>query len=155
MNIFEELEISYSEIFSIYAKFIDDAKETGDMVLILDYTRKKEHYENAFFLFIFTRLEDSIRNIADNLLNEKALTLKDWHEKRTWEILNDRKDRIAFMDKVALLIEKNGKDYRLIEKYFKQRNNIAHGGTFTIPIQVHDVIADMKMLNTKINNIYK
>jgi len=50
------------------------------------------------------------------------------------------------MDRVALLTPISGTDYQLINNYFKQRNSIAHGGSFTIPINIPTVIADLKKL---------
>lgn len=95
---------------------------------------------------MFTRLEDRVRTLSDNLIDDRIATLTDWKAKRTWDILGNRKDRIAFMDRVALLTEINGSDYILINRYYRQRNNIGHGGTFTITISIPTVIADMKRL---------
>jgi len=50
------------------------------------------------------------------------------------------------MDRVALLTEMGETDYNLIERYYKQRNKIAHGQTFTIPINIPTVIVHMKHL---------
>jgi hypothetical protein len=53
---------------------------------------------------------------------------------------------MALMDRVALLSEINGADYQLINSYYKQRNSIGHGGSFTIPINIPTVINDLKRL---------
>jgi hypothetical protein len=50
------------------------------------------------------------------------------------------------MDRVALLTEINKPDYNLIRQYYNQRNEIGHGGNFTIPINVPVFIADLKRL---------
>jgi ATP-dependent protease HslVU (ClpYQ) peptidase subunit len=95
---------------------------------------------------MFTRLEDRVRTLTDDLIDDRMAALKDWKAKRTWNILSKRKDRMAFMDRVALLTETNGSDYVLIDRYYRQRNNIGHGGTFTITISIPTVVADMKRL---------
>ena len=50
------------------------------------------------------------------------------------------------MNRVSLLTPKGGMNYNLIKQYYDQRNNIGHGGTFTIAISIPTVIADMKQL---------
>ncbi|MFN6380542.1 MAG: hypothetical protein ACK4WD_14775 [Flavobacteriales bacterium] len=50
------------------------------------------------------------------------------------------------MNRVALMTPKGGIDYNLVNQYYAQRNNIGHGGSFTIPISIPNVIADMKRL---------
>jgi len=50
------------------------------------------------------------------------------------------------MSRVSLLTPKGGRNFNLIKIYYDQRNNIGHGGTFTITISIPKVIADMKLL---------
>ena len=50
------------------------------------------------------------------------------------------------MDRVALLTEINQPDYQLINSYYQQRNSIAHGGTFLVPIIISNVVTDMQRL---------
>lgn len=59
-------------------------------------------------------------------------------------------DSLHFMNRVALLVPKGQSDYNLIDSYYKQRNKIGHGGTFTITINIPTVIADMKRLYKEI-----
>jgi hypothetical protein len=100
----------------------------------------------AYFLFMFTRLEDRIKELSDKLINTKASGLTKWENKRTWDVLVKRKNSIPLMDRVALLTEINKPDYNLIRQYYNQRNEIGHGGNFTIPINVPVFIADLKRL---------
>lgn len=147
MNIFDELGVIYNEINNNYASIEVRARSKGHYKKEAGYFKKRQLNDQAYFLFMFTRLEDRVRSLSDMIINNKVSSLTDWKTKRTWDILNKRKDRILFMDRVALLTKINGNDYNLIHHYYKQRNNIGHGGVFTIPISIPTVIADMKRLH--------
>ena len=151
MNIFDQLGKIYNEIDTTYAGIEVQSRLRGHNKKEAEYFGKRQFNDQAYFLFMFTRLEDRVRNLSDELIDDKVGNLTDWKAKRTWDILGKRKDRIAFMDRVALLTEINQTDYNLIDRYYRQRNNIGHGGTFTIAISIPTVIADMKRLYRDLN----
>lgn len=97
---------------------------------------------------MFTRLEDRVRNLSDQLIDDKMATSSDWKAKRSWEIIQRQKnnDTLHFMNRVSLLTQKGGTDYNLIRQYYGQRNDIGHGGTFSITISIPTVITDLKRL---------
>ena len=66
-----------------------------------------------------------------------------------WDILPKEKEsvRIHFKNRVALLVEKGSSDYNLIMDYYKLRNTIAHGGNFTTPINISNVLSNMERLD--------
>lgn len=148
MNIFEQLEKTYSEIDNSYANNEINARLRGNYKKEGEYNSKRQFNDQAYFLFMFTRLEDRVRTLSDQLIENKMTTLSDWKSKRSWEIIQRQKvnDTLHFMNRVSLLTQKGGKNYNLIKQYYDQRNNIGHGGTFTIPIDIQDVISDMKQL---------
>ena len=148
MNIFDELGKIYSEIDNTYTSIEVQARSRGHNKKEAAYFRKRQLNDQAYFLFMFTRIEDRIRNLSNHLINEKVTTLTDWKTKRTWEIVNKQKSNNALhiMNRVALLTPKGHTDYNLIKQYYDQRNNIGHGGAFTIPISIPTVITHMKRL---------
>lgn len=146
MTIFEELASNYNEIDNAYSKMEILARTRGFNRKELAYSRKRQLNNQSYFLFMFTRLEDRIRTLSENLIDSKTTRLTDWRYKRTWDILHKRKGNIPLKDRVALLTEINGTDYQLINSYYRQRNSIGHGGNFTIPINVPTVITDLKRL---------
>lgn len=146
MSIFDKLEVIYQEIDNNYASLEVRARFRGYNRQEALYNSKRQSNDEAYFLFMFTRLEDHVKTLSELLIDQKVATLTDWRARRTWEILQIRKERMPFMDRVALLTEINQADYSLIKRYYKQRNNIAHGGTFTTPINITTVVADMKRL---------
>jgi len=151
MNIFDHLGKIYNEIDTTYANIEVQASSRRHHKKEAEYYSKRQFNKQAYFLFMFTRLEDRVRNLSDQLIDDKVANLTDWKAKRTWDILSKRKDRIAFMDRVALLTEINQSGYNLIDRYYRQRNNIGHGGTFTIAIYIPTFIVDMKRLYRDLN----
>jgi hypothetical protein len=146
MNIFDELGHIYDEIDKSYSITELESRRKGHHKKEAEYTRKRQLNDQAYFLFMFTRLEDRIRELSIILIDKKIGTITDWKYKRVWDILNRKKDDMFLLDRVALLVQLGGRDYNLIHNYYRQRNSIAHGGAFTITIDIYIVIADMKRL---------
>ncbi len=146
MNVFDHLGQTYLAIDAAYAQSeaITTLKSAHRKKLYLN--KKRQLNNQAYFLFMFSRLEDRIRSLSDKLIDTKTSSLSDWKSKHTWGIIARRKDRINLMERVALLTEIKGFDFQLIERYYKQRNSIGHGGDFTINISMPNVLADMKRL---------
>lgn len=144
MNIIEELETIYSDL----NKSIDSIevalelnKEKSSEVI----EKKKKLNDMSYFLFTFTRLEDRIRELSDNLIVGKVATLHDWQIRAAWEIIQKQSgnDSLHFMNRVALLTKKGETDYNLIKQFYDQRNIIGHGGDFTINLNIPFVFAVM------------
>lgn len=148
VNIFDKLGKIYIEIDNNYASIEVHARSKGYNKKEVEYNNKRQFNDQAYFLFMFTRLESLVRDLTDELIESKFSTLTDWKIKRTWEIIHVQKtnNSLNFMNRVALLTPKGNADYNLIRQYYNQRNNIGHGGSFTIPISIPNVIADMKYL---------
>ncbi len=109
MNIFEELGKIYSEIDNSYAKIELHSRSKGYNKKEQQYQRKRKLNDQAYFLFMFSHLEDMIKELSNRLIDDKHKNLTSWSLKRTWEILYNRKTQnpgsINFMDRVALLTE--------------------------------------------------
>lgn len=148
MNIFDQLGEIYTEIDSTYASIEVIAHSQGHQKKESDYFAKRKINDQAYFLFMFTRLEDRVRSLSDKLIDQKLAILSDWKSKRSWEIIQKQKvnDTLHFMNRVSLLTPKGGSNFNLIKQYYDQRNNIGHGGTFTTTVIIPTVIADMKQL---------
>lgn len=153
MTIFDDLGKIYNEIDNTYSSQEIQARTKGFNKKEAQYARKRQLNDQAYFLFMFTRLEDRVRDLSDQLVDDKMASLTDWKSKRSWEIIQKQKtnDSLHFMNRVSLLTPKGGADYNLIKQYYDQRNNIGHGGTFTITISIPTVITDLKRLYKDLN----
>ncbi len=79
------------------------------------YKRKREINDQAYFVFMFSRLEDRIREESAKLIRKKKSTISSWKQKASWEILPSQPDaELHFKKRLALLTEKGGRDFNFI-----------------------------------------
>lgn len=148
MGIFDELETQYNDIDNEYASIEFDAISRGWSKKEVKYKRKRELNDQAYFLFMFSRLEDRIRHESSLLITRKQNSISSWKQRASWDILpSGAGDEMPFKRRLALLVEKGGRDYNLVVDYYKERNSIAHGGNFISPISMPNVISEMKRLH--------
>ncbi len=83
MTIFDELGNIYSEIDNAYSSQEIQARSRGFNKKETKYARARQLNDQAYFLFMFTRLEDRVRNLSDQLIDNKLATLTDWKAKRS------------------------------------------------------------------------
>lgn len=144
-NVFYELEKLYNEIDQSLTKKELEARRRRHSRKEQFYQKRRELNDQAFFLYMFTRLEDHIRVESIALIEHQYNTLTNWANKRVWDILYPRReDGITFMNRVGLLVAVGQAHYNKINTYYKQRNKVAHGGLATISMPT--VISDMKVL---------
>lgn len=144
MNIFEELEVLYSEIDDYYVRQELEARRNKDENKEREFARKRELNDHAYYLFMFTRLEDHVREQSSQLIKKSQDNITDWKQRRPWDILpNDKQsDKIFFLNRVALLVDKGSHHYQRIKSYYDLRNTLGHGGTFTTPVSMPTVVTD-------------
>ncbi|MCG9758364.1 hypothetical protein CWC29_015495 [Pseudoalteromonas sp. S4498] len=147
MTIFDELEKQYFEIDNDYSFIEFDAISKGWNKKAQKYARKRELNDQAYFLFMFTRLEDRVRQeSAKKIVKKKASTIS-WKNKAAWDILpSNASAEMNFKNRLALLTPKGQSDFNIVADYYKERNAIGHGGTFTSPINMPHVISEYKRL---------
>jgi hypothetical protein len=143
MRILNEIKRQYFEIDDQYSEKEFKARARGYIDAEKSWKRKRELNNLAYFLFLFTRLEDQIRDQSSKLVKDKQTKLKNWKKRAAWDILEKGK-RINLMKRVALLIDKGSHHYQKTKKYYDDRNMIAHGGV--LPIIMPDVFQDMQIL---------
>lgn len=145
MSIVKELQNQYFEIENLYASKEFVAHSKGRIRKEEYWRRKRELNTHAYFLFLFTRLEDHIKTQSSELIIEKRANIIHWKTKAIWE--NTDAKKLHFKKKVGLLTEKGQADYNKILDYYKSRNTIAHGDSIpniTVAINMINVFDDMK-----------
>jgi hypothetical protein len=105
----------------------------------------RELNDQAYFLFLFTRLEGEIDAAFERLVANKSVG--PWADVRAWQVWRDR-DRVDLMAKVELLLEKGRRECEELRSFHKARNLIAHGDQwktkFAIPAvaqRMHDLVS--------------
>ena len=147
MSIFDELQAQYEEIDNQYSSLEFEVRTKGWSRKEQKYQRKRKLNDQAYFLFMFSRLEDRIRTQTSALIKKKKITIQSWRQRAAWDILpSSASADYPFKKRLALLTEQGGTDFNLVSDYYKERNSIAHGGSFTRPISMPTVIAQLKRL---------
>jgi len=147
--IFYELEILYNEIDGDFSIKEFNARSSGLTTDEFEIALKREHNDQSYFLFIFTRLEKRIQDLFDLLVNNKISTVIDSKELNSWRLV--KKKRLELMDKVSYFAVAGGTDYNLIYNYKKKRDEVAHGD-FAIGVDISAVLFDMKRLYNDLDN---
>jgi hypothetical protein len=147
MTIFDELEAQYYEIDNEYSHIEFDARAKGWCKKEGKYHRKRELNDQAYFLFMFSRLENHIKTESSTLIRKKKTSIGSWKHRAAWDILpSSSEDGLQFKKRLALLVEQGRSDFNLIANYYKERNSIAHGESFINPISMPTVITEFKRL---------
>lgn len=145
MKIIREIESQYFEIENRYAGKEFKAIVRGYNLKEDYWRRKRELNTHAYFLFLFTRLEDHIKIESTSMILNKQTNIAHWKTRAIWDNIHPQK--LYFKTRVGLLTERGGTDYNKIVDYYDIRNTIAHGGTIngiTNTINMIDVFDDMK-----------
>jgi hypothetical protein len=153
MNIFEELETLYSEIDDYYAREELAARRDFDETRENEFARKRELNDHAYYLFMFTRFEDHIREQSSKLIKDSQDNILNWEDRRPWDILpsDKRSDKLFFLNRVALLVDKGSHHYQSIKNYYDLRNTIGHGGNFSTPVPIPTVVNDFNQYAGMLN----
>ena len=148
MNPFNELTKLYLDIDNQYASLEFDAHSKGYIRKEREYQRKRYLNDQAYFLFIFTRLEKRIRDLSDNLINLKNANRTSYKNKNAWRII--KKGQTNLMDRVSFFQLPSGQTYNKIYNYKKDRDHLAHGNIVS-GINIPTILSEMKQLYLDLN----
>jgi hypothetical protein len=147
MRIFDELEAQYYDIDDRYSLVEFEAANKSWSKKEQKLKRMRELNDQAYFLFMFSRLEDRIRQESSSLIIKKKGVISSWKQRAAWDILPSGTDgQPTFKNRLALLTDKSANDYRIVCAYYNERNSIAHGGSFTSSISMPIVVPEFKRL---------
>ncbi len=88
MNVFDTLEIQYLEIDKQYSDLEMICLERCWYKKEQKYIKKREFNDQAYFWFMFTRLEDKINRESAKLIKRKKVSIQSWKQKEPWDILH-------------------------------------------------------------------
>jgi len=145
---FDEIDILYSRIDNDLSIMEFNARSINSEPDEFQAMLEREHNDQAYFLYIFTRLERRIQELFDKLIKSKIDTLPDGKEKNGWRIL--KKNQLYLMHKVSFFAPAGGTDYNLIYDYKDKRDDVAHGKITSVDIQ--STLIDMKRLYIALDN---
>ncbi len=90
---------------------------------------RRDKNDQAYFALLFAQFEDVVNELCRQVVAKKKSS-SNWGTRRAWDIINtDGLDRVPFMNRVALLVEKGQTDFNLVNAYYRIRCGIDHGQT--------------------------
>lgn len=135
-------------------------QKTDGCLMVLETTTKsatKRNYwahmrvlnDHAYFMLIFGRFEQHLNDQCDRLIAKRKLA-PHWKRRRIWDGLDV--DRMSFMRKVALLMDKGHTDYATIKDLYENiRCAIAHGDNASVrPIVLPTLASNLRRLSGKL-----
>lgn len=149
---FVDLKTLYDEVDRFLAIQEFNAHAAGRITEEKDWARKRELNDHAYFLFMFTKFEEKIREYSSKLILKKQSSLTSWNHSRVWDLLPKDKDstKITLKNRLALLLDKGSSDYQKVNDYYEQRNCIAHGGSATKTVAIPTAVSDFIAISKKI-----
>lgn len=153
MNIIDKLADMYIDIDNAYAVDASKARARGHHRKEAEYEAKRKLNDQTYFLFMFTRLEDRIRELSKKIFISKSNKLTNYKNQRVWDMIRQRgnRDRLSLLERVSFLTQYNGSDYNIIVRYKKLRDDIAHGEEVN-EIDMTAVINNMIRFYRDLNN---
>jgi hypothetical protein len=107
----------------------------------------RQHNDQAYFLYLFSRFEAAVNASSQALLAQRLASAATWSERRIWQAWSRVPvPDMAFLSKVEVLTDKGGQDYAAIQDYYRGRNTIAHGGAWQAQFFIPDIAETMNGL---------
>lgn len=108
MTIFNEIVKQHAKSDKIFQKEASKARSDRSLENIM---AARDRNDQAYFLFLFSRLEAEINLAADKLINSRC-TGKLWTQNRAWIVLKDREPPLMSKCRTA-----SKERWRRVERY--------------------------------------
>ncbi len=141
------------QIANLYQQ-VDNYLETlRDKVQLTDYSstnwddaidRKQEINDQAYFVLAWGQLETEIEEACRSVI-EEGQSHSNWNTHRVWMLFNLGNRRLSglrFEDRLSLVLEKGGENWKRTMKFYQIRNQIAHGKLLFERIDVSEAIQE-------------
>ena len=100
--------------------------------------------DQAYFVLAWGQLEADIEEARREAIRE-GQSHEDWRHRRAWSLYNpdDRRlSGLSFENRLTLVLEKGGDDWKRTMELYNVRNQIAHGALLSARIDLEGVIGD-------------
>lgn len=112
------------------------------------WTGLRDVNDQAYFMMLFACFEGRVTALCHRLVAARRHQ-RSWRWRRLWDTVDV--DRLHFMRKTALLVDKGGTDYNKIRDLYEIRCSIAHGkpervGPLDLPFEYQEIARLWKAL---------
>jgi hypothetical protein len=144
VRIFADIADGYGTIDAVFEAAESHAYEDADEAAFDRADQARQHNDQAYFLYLFTRFEAEVSAAFETLLAAGLTATTAWPERRLWQAWARGSSRdIGFLSKVEVLTDKGRQDYATVRRYYEGRNTIAHGQVWDEQFSVPAVAQDM------------
>lgn len=147
MSIFSDIADQWQIAENAFSDLEIDAFSAGDEQAFDAAGDQKKKNDQAYFLFLFTRFEESVTSAVKLIITNRTAGAA-WVDRRIWQswsglvIKNDIS--MHFLAKLEVLIDKSRNEYGIIKSYYEGRNRIAHGGIHSEQFFIPEVASKME-----------
>ncbi len=150
MSIFLEISGYYGNADASFAVAEQQAFLTNDDVAFDAAGKARKCNDQAYFLYLFTRLEAEVDAAVGKLLAARTGSSISRSDRRVWQAWSRSQIQdIALLSKVEVLTDKGRTDYAQIKQYYDERNKIAHGGVWQSQFYIPNVAQTMTDIVTQ------
>jgi len=150
LSIFLDIIDQHAATDQIFVKSINDALAALDAAAFDKAFETRSHNDQAYFLYLFTRLEAVINASFDLLLRNRVVG--PWDTSRPWLHFSEQKTQdIPLLVKAAMLTQKGHQDWTKIQEYYRERNLIGHGRQWAQPLVIPRVGQEMDDIVNRFN----
>jgi hypothetical protein len=138
------IEALYNEIDAEFERQRTDAVARQDHGARARIEAKQRLNDQAYFILCWGQLETAIDDKCREAIR-RGQNDRSWTIRRTWNLYNpdDRRlSGLAFEERAALVLDKDGDPWKTAIRYYNLRNQIAHGRLQADRIHVASVVAD-------------
>lgn len=153
MNVIGTLGEIYKSIDNQYASIELQARSRGHFRKEAAQQKIRELNDQAYFLFMFSRLEERIKTLSTDIIDNRCNNTVNYRNQRVWRMIKQRNDnqRLDLMERASLITVFNGADYQQIHRYKTQRDAIAHGRNVQIT-NMNIIISDMSSMYERLKH---
>jgi len=144
VSVFTDIANTYQATYSVLDAAELQAYEDDDEDAFYGAVQARQHHDQAYFLYLFTRFEAEVNAAFEAIAAAGLSAATAWQERRVWQAWARGSGRdIGFLSKVEVLTDKGRPDYATIKRYYDGRNTIAHGRVWDEEFSVPAVAQDM------------
>ena len=140
----QAIAASYERIDRFLGHLRDSRATAGEDDERARVARERELNDQAWFVLAWGQLETDIDDACRDAIRH-AQSHEDWRYRRAWSLYNpdDRRlSGLSFENRLALVLEKGGGEWRRTMQLYNVRNQIAHGTLLSERIDVSSEIQD-------------
>ena len=108
--------------------------------------------DQAYFVLAWGQFESSVEDACRDAIRS-GQAQRDWKSSRAWSLYNPDDRRLSglrFEDRLALVLEKGGENWRRAMRHYNLRNQIAHGTLRSERIEVTTVVREFYLIQSSL-----